>query len=154
MLTSLPAATRGNPTNTPVRQHDAVFSRGFVPRLNRVPDVSQNRFMVFGMNHGEELFQIKYSGWRQTEHFVCFVRRPDLTGVRIQSPQSGVSRSCSEAQSCFALSQLLLCVLTLQRVGEYLRNELQPFLQRLRPIPLLFCRVEAQHAKHWAAACR
>src|SRR5271165_799332 len=104
------------------------------------------------MKYSQERLNIEGSAYRNTKKFVGLVSGPDLTGVRVQGPQSGVSRSCREAQACFALSQLLLATLAVERVSEDLSDEEQTLLQRLWPVPRFVDRLETYRPKNWPSA--
>ena len=64
------------------------------------------------------------------------LRDPEDPRRVVEDPQPRFGGVCRQAQALLALPQGFVGVLSSQRIGEDLRDQLQPLHQRIRPVAL------------------
>ena len=106
------------------------------------------------MNRGLETLHADDLVRRIPEDRPTPLRGPEDAGAVVQSPEPRLGGVGGQAQPRFTLPQLLVGALASQRVGEHLRDQLQPLHQRVRPVALRPRGIEAQGAEGRRASHR
>jgi len=91
---------------------------------------------------------------RISEDRPCPLRGPEHARAVIQRPEPRLGGVCRQAQALLGLLQAQLVAPPSERVGEHLRDQLQPLHHRVRPVALLQQGVEGQDADGRLAAHR
>ena len=115
--------------------------------LTRGPlDGAPNEIPVVGMDRGLETLHADDLVRRVPEDRPSPLRGPEDARAEVQGPEPRLGGVRRQAQALLALPQLLVGALPSQRVGEDLRDQLQPLHQRVRPVALRPHGVEGQGA--------
>ena len=135
------------PHATVARDDDPVLHVDGVARTRGPLDGAPNEIPVVGMDRGLETLHADDLVRRIPEDRPSPLRGPEDAGAVVQSPEPRLGGVRRQAQPRLTLPQAqLVGALASQRVGEDLRDQLQPLHQRVRPVALRPQGIEAQGA--------
>jgi hypothetical protein len=106
------------------------------------------------MNYLEKTFIVQLFIRSKLKEFPGPCRNPDSAGVNLHAPQARPRSIGRQAQTRLAFSERLVRPLPEERIGEYLRDKLETFDERLRPGAFVPHRVKAQYTNKWLSPCR